>query len=98
MDRVRLTWSLTPHSPAEELTDRRRRYETQHRRLSREGRSAKARLTPSPPRAEDRPVDGQDLPLSRTMLSNQGLPYVGRFAYGWHRLATTDPHAVHAAV
>src|SRR5437868_12501154 len=32
------------------------------------------------------------------MLSNEELPYVGRFAYGWHRLATTDPHAAHGAV
>ena len=27
------------------------------------------------------------------MLSNHKLPYVGRFACGWHRLSTTDPHA-----
>jgi len=26
------------------------------------------------------------------MLSNHGLPYVGRFACDWHRLSTTDPH------
>jgi hypothetical protein len=26
------------------------------------------------------------------MLSNHELPYVGRFACDWHRLATTDPH------
>jgi hypothetical protein len=31
------------------------------------------------------------LRLNRTMISNQGLPYVGRFACGWHRLSTTDP-------
>jgi hypothetical protein len=37
--------------------------------------------------------DGQDLPLNRTMLSNHKLPYVGRFACDWPRLATTDPHA-----
>ena len=29
------------------------------------------------------------------MLSNQVLPYVGRFACDWHRLATTDPLRVH---
>src|SRR4029077_18453942 len=42
--------------------------------------------------AEDRHHVGQVLLLSRTMLSNHGLPYVGRFACDWHRLATTDPH------
>ena len=42
--------------------------------------------------------DGQGLLLSRTMLSNHGLPYVGRFACDWHRLATTDPHAAHGSV
>ena len=26
------------------------------------------------------------------MLSNHGLPYVGRFACDWRRLSTTDPH------
>src|SRR4051812_32653472 len=46
----------------------------------------------------DRPEHGQDLLLSRTMLSNHGLPYVGRFACDWLRLATTDPHAAHDAV
>ena len=30
------------------------------------------------------------------MLSNHELPYVGRFACGWLRLATTDPGATHA--
>lgn len=30
------------------------------------------------------------------MLSNDGLPYVGRFACDWHRLSTTDPHAAMA--
>ena len=29
------------------------------------------------------------------MLSNHELPYVGRFACDWLRLATTDPHAAH---
>ncbi len=33
----------------------------------------------------------QGLLLSRTMISSHGLPYVGRFACDWHRLATTDP-------
>ena len=32
------------------------------------------------------------------MLSNHGLPYVGRFACGWPRLATTDPHGAHGSV
>ena len=49
------------------------------------------RSSSSPPRAEGRPAGGQDLLLSRTMLSNHRLPYVGRFACGWRRLATTDP-------
>jgi len=40
---------------------------------------------------------GQDLHLNRTVLSNNKLlPYVGRFACDWHRLATTDPHPIHA--
>ena len=56
------------------------------------------RLTPSPPRTDCRSVARQDLLLSRTMLSNEELPYVGRFAYGWPRLATTDPHAAHTRV
>ena len=42
---------------------------------------------------EDRERAGQGLPLNRTMLSNHKLPYVGRFACDWPRLATTDPHA-----
>jgi hypothetical protein len=57
----------------------------------RPGTSVRARFTPSPLRTEGRSVTGQDLLLSRTMLSNHGLPYVGRFACDWHRLATTDP-------
>jgi hypothetical protein len=32
------------------------------------------------------------------MLSNQELPYVGRFACDWLRLATTDPGATHASM
>ena len=31
------------------------------------------------------------------MLSNNGLPYVGRFACGWLRLATTDLGCLHSA-
>ena len=31
------------------------------------------------------------------MLSNDKLPYVGRFACGWHRLATTDLDCLHEA-
>ena len=38
------------------------------------------RLRPSPGEP------GQDLHLNRAMLSDQGSPYVGRFARGWHRL------------
>ena len=30
------------------------------------------------------------------MLGNHELPYVGRFACDWPRLATTDPHAARA--
>ena len=53
------------------------------------------------PRLRDPPrvgEDGQDLRLNRTMLSNQKLPYVGRFACDWPRLSTTDPHAAHPDV
>ena len=78
-----LTWSLPPHSPAVAVG----------------GPVAAAKrpappalhLSSSPSRADSRPVDGQGLLLSRTMLGNHGLPYVGRFACGWRRLATTDP-------
>src|SRR5665213_20600 len=35
----------------------------------------------------------QDLLLNRAMLSVNKTPYVGRFARGWHRLATTEPLA-----
>ena len=52
-------------------------------------------FAPSPPNTESRCPDGQGLPLSRTMLSNHELPYVGRFACDWLRLATTDPDAIH---
>ncbi len=54
------------------------------------------RFAPSPSGTESRCPDGQGLPLSRTMLSNHELPYVGRFACDWLRLATTDPDATHA--
>ena len=54
-----------------------------------------AGLAPSPPGAESRRGGGQGLLLSRTMLSNHELPYVGRFACDWLRLATTDPDAAH---
>ncbi|MGH9301830.1 MAG: hypothetical protein ACRD0E_08095, partial [Acidimicrobiales bacterium] len=53
-------------------------------------RSPYGPLSPSPSDLARRSVDGQVLPLNRTMLGNQRLPYVGRFAYGWHRLSTTD--------
>src|SRR5665213_3161706 len=35
----------------------------------------------------------QDLLLNRAMLSVNKTPYVGRFARGWHRLATPEPLA-----
>jgi len=52
-----------------------------------------ARIPSSPPAPDNRELGRQGLPLSRTMLSNHKLPYVGRFACDWPRLATTDPHA-----
>ena len=52
-------------------------------------------LRPFSARNRESAVGGQGLPLSRTMLSNHELPYVGRFACDWHRLATTDPSATH---
>src|SRR5579864_9245520 len=55
----------------------------------------KACVDPSPPGTDCRGPDGQGLLLSRTMLSNHELPYVGRFACDWLRLATTDPDATH---
>ena len=82
---VRLTWSLTPHSPAAGLAARRRRPVGPRRHP--------ARVPPSPPVSGDGDHGGQGLPLNRTMLSNHELPYVGRFACDWPRLATTDPHA-----
>src|ERR1700690_4349063 len=50
---------------------------------------------PSLSNTESRCPDRQGLLLSRTMLSNHELPYVGRFACDWLRLATTDPDAAH---
>ena len=47
---------------------------------------------PLPPAPANRAPTRQGLLLSRTMLSNHGLPYVGRFACDWRRLSTTDPH------
>ena len=52
-----------------------------------------ARIASSPPAPDSRERGGQDLPLSRTMLSDHKSPYVGRFACDWPRLSTTDPHA-----
>jgi hypothetical protein len=54
-----------------------------------------ARVASSPPVPDSRGLDGQGLPLSRTMLSDHKSPYVGRFACDWPRLSTTDPHAAH---
>ena len=56
-----------------------------------------ARIISSPPAPDSREPDGQVLLLSRTMLSNHELPYVGRFACDWLRLATTDPQTAHPA-
>ena len=56
-----------------------------------------ARIISSPSASDSRGLDGQVLLLSRTMLSNHELPYVGRFACDWLRLATTDPHTAHPA-
>jgi hypothetical protein len=91
MGRVRLTWSLAPHSPAEEVAGR-------TVAVMDPAPSVMARVAPSPPGAANRRRAGQGLLLSRTMLSNQQLPYVGRFACDWLRLATTDPHAAHDPV
>ena len=91
---MRLTWSLTPHSPAARLARRRRR--PAGVTASGPYGASVARIPSSPPAPEDRGLGGQGLLLSRTMLSNHKLPYVGRFACDWPRLATTDPHAAHA--
>jgi hypothetical protein len=68
---IRLTWSLTPHSPAAGLA-------TVHAFTTPRLRTAIVAI-------------GQDLLLSRTMLTGILPGYVGRFACGWHRLSTTDP-------
>ena len=65
---AKLTWSLTPHSPAGEVT-------AVHRRM-RPDRDATLTedtfggVVPSPPGSEVRGRSGQGLLLSRTMLSN----------------------------
>ena len=86
---VRLTWSLTPHSPAARVARRHRR----HGVATAPSGAALARVASSPPAPDCRGPGGQGLPLSRTMLSDHKSPYVGRFACDWHRLSTTDPHA-----
>ena len=94
MSGVRLTWSLTPHSPAGSVAPEPRRHLSEVDRPPAGPQSG--RVDSSPPAPDSRGLTGQDLLLSRTMLSNHELPYVGRFACDWLRLATTDPHAAHA--
>ncbi len=94
MSGVRLTWSLTPHSPAGSVAPESRRHLSEVDRPPAGPQSG--RVDSSPPAPDSRGLTGQDLLLSRTMLSNHELPYVGRFACDWLRLATTDPHAAHA--
>lgn len=53
------------------------------------------RLTASPPLPARSPPPGQGLHLNRAMLSDQGSPYVGRFARGWHRLPGSDSPGNH---
>src|SRR6516165_4137164 len=89
MGYVRLTWSLTPHSPAARVTRLRRRPGV----ATRPNGTSTARVASSPPAPDSRGRSGQGLPLSRTMLSDHKSPYVGRFACDWPRLSTTDPHA-----
>ena len=86
---VRLTWSLTPHSPAARVTRRHRRPGV----TAVPNGAMVARIASSPPAPDSRGRSGQGLPLSRTMLSDHKSPYVGRFACDWPRLSTTDPHA-----
>jgi len=84
---IRLTWSLTPHPPAARIA-------TWHRRPPSDDPSAPSRrASPRRHRLPSIGRSGQGLHLSRTMLSNQKLPYVGRFACDWLRLSTTDPDA-----
>src|SRR5688572_4683377 len=73
---ARLTWSLTPHSPAGALA----------------GGPCRSEGSPTP--ALSRCLlrgPGQGLLLNRSMLGDQGSPYVGRFARGWHRLPGLIP-------
>jgi len=85
---ARLTWSLTPHSPAE----------ASHRPHRPARNQAQIGLDPKMPhwRVDSGdashllpmspgtiPGSRQDLPLSRTVLSNQWLPYVDPFACDW---------------
>src|SRR6516165_6976944 len=90
---VRLTWSLTPHSPAARVTRRHRRPGDGVTVATAPNGATLARIASSPPAPDSRGRGGQDLPLSRTMLSDHKSPYVGRFACDWPRLSTTDPHA-----
>src|SRR6202034_2823437 len=86
---------LTPHSPAVEMAARHRRL-SDRTAVDNPAAPCTARVTPSPPVPDNRERRGQVLLLSRTMLGNQELPYVGRFACDWLRLATTDPDTIHA--
>lgn|GEM_PF-4053026 len=79
----RLTWSLTPHSLAEEFLMKLRRLL--------QPCAASISYAPSPPHAACRHIVGRVLLLNRTMLNSQQLSYVDRFAYGWLRLSTTEP-------
>ena len=73
---ARLTWSLTPHSPAG---------------MSADGPDvAMGPPTRTLSRTSSRRT-GQGLLLNRSMLGDQGSPYVGRFARGWHRLPGLIP-------
>jgi hypothetical protein len=90
---VRLTWSLTPHSPAGGVAAGHRR--NRPLLVVNPSEPLRARVILSPSAPDSRGRHGQVLLLSRTMLSNHELPYVGRFACDWLRLATTDPHAAH---
>src|SRR2546429_2041994 len=90
---ARLTWSLTPHPPAEasHRPHRPARNQAQiglapkmpHWRVDSGDAS---HLLPTSPGTI--PGSRQDLPLSRTVLSNQWLPYVDPFACDWPGLRT----------
>src|SRR5713101_1443838 len=90
---ARLTWSLTPHPPAE----------ASHRPHRPARNQAQIGLAPKMPHWQvdsgdashllptspgTIPGSRQDLPLSRTVLSNQWLPYVDPFACDWPGLRT----------